>query len=31
MDGLRKNEAFIRLVSEAVLEGFKPYQVVLNI
>jgi Fic family protein len=26
-----KTEAFIQLVSEAVLEGFKPYQVVLGI
>jgi Fic family protein len=28
---LGKTEAFIQLVSEAVLEGFKPYQVVLGI
>ncbi len=27
----RKTEAFIQLVSEAVLAGFKPYQVVLGI
>lgn len=26
-----KTEAFIQLVSEAVLEGFKPYQVVIGI
>jgi len=26
-----KTEAFIQLVAEAVLEGFKPYQVVLGI
>jgi len=26
-----KTEAFIQLVSDAVLEGFKPYQVVLGI
>jgi len=26
-----KTEAFIQLVSDAVLEGFKPYQVVLDI
>lgn len=26
-----KIEAFIQLISEAVLEGFKPYQVVLGI
>jgi len=26
-----KTEAFIRLVSEAVQDGFKPYQVVLGI
>ena len=31
MDGLDKTEAFIKLVADAVLEGFKPYQVVLGI
>lgn len=26
-----KTEAFIQLVSDAVIEGFKPYQVILNL
>jgi len=31
MDGIWETEAFVQLIADAVLEGFKPYKLVLEI